>query len=325
MPRAPSEQEEPWYFRFPARGFLGAFRILNVLEGWRKDSPARYFFVRFFFVVLAVYIFFLHFNPWLAANGLVLSSGLLAGIFRGVVSALAGFVFVLLFQQALPFLYYAPHALAMRAMGLVSASIEPGNVQSQLATYAALHPKDARVKVICISGRYLFRESREVKKDPVLQGWAKKGLIDAIMPFASEENPTVSARYSTYSEEWLAAHCQNGMADFLAEIEQGQTFLEKMNSPEKNTVHRHDMLCMWRIVLFRDHCVVQNYFPNHDHSDSDVAPTFVFKRGEGTDESYYACFEQMFDLIAATIERRAKASRSNGSNLQPGNDPTSSI
>jgi hypothetical protein len=118
------------------------------------------------------------------------------------------------------------------------------------------------------------------------------------MPVSDWQNQTVAARYDTYSNRFRV---ETGIAtpeDFLQEMDLGKEYLVE----KKNKLWEHSVLCMWRVVLFDKHCIVQNYFPNPYGEYSFAAPTFVFARYVGAlqkeeEYSYYGTFSKMFELI----------------------------
>ena len=210
-------------------------------------------------------------------------------------SILVGLFLSVFFRGFLPFLYYAPHAVAMRTMGLVSASTAPGAGQKELRKYVSLQPQDARVRVICISGRYLFRESRIAGKDPPLLSAAERGLVDVVMPRADLNNQTIRERFNTYLPGHRKSLYPHGIDGLVREIEEGQTYLKEVNA--SNSVVEHDMLCMWRVIVLPTHCIIQNYFPNTTGDESDNAPVFVFQNLGAHSYSYYRSFELMFEML----------------------------
>ena len=99
-----------------------------------------------------------------------------------------------------------------------------------------------------MSGASLFgNEARG--DDPPLREWAKNGRLEVLMPLASPDNPTARYRWTQYSEATKRDHYP-GIDSLISEIETGRDFLLKYGN--RNVEHR--ILCMWRVVLFRDYC-----------------------------------------------------------------------
>jgi hypothetical protein len=130
---------------------------------------------------------------------------------------------------------------------------------------------------------------------------AMKGELEVIMPRSEVDNATVRARFDTYREDYKLANNISTPDAFLYEINAGKSFLLKC----RNKVFEHNILCVWRIILFSEHCIVQNYFPNVSKGDSFEAPMFVYAKNAGSENplsrySYYYLYSAMFDLIRST-------------------------
>ncbi len=108
------------------------------------------------------------------------------------------------------------------------------------------------------------------------------------------DNPTISSRYGTYKERIQKSNYPSN-ADLVREIDISKDLLK---GNVENKVFVHDELCMWRVVILSEHCLVQNYFPNHSGCQSDASPVFVFEKEEKFSHSYYETFQQMFQLPA---------------------------
>ena len=107
-------------------------------------------------------------------------------------------------------------------MGLDWASMN-GDMPEQLRWYLQYHLNRKQIKVLCISGRSLFRETLD-GTDPPLTKWARLGRLDVVMPVSSESNQR-SLKVGTYSETFKKTHYPNGKRDLVNEVEAGKTFL----------------------------------------------------------------------------------------------------
>ncbi len=211
---------------------------------------------------------------------------------------------------AFPALSYLPWAVATRALGFEAVTRNP-DVQlawTNMAVQAACK-SGRRVRVICVSGKHLWSVApagvHSVTAAP-LQAARQSGLIDAIMPTSNAANPTVAQRYKTYSDDFKRRANFGGCSGLVGEMEANKHTL--LESPG-NSLVEHDILCMWRVVMTDEYCIVQNYFPNTEGSDSYKAPTFLFRKREPHGETakidtYYEVFDNMFRLIGETSTPR---------------------
>lgn len=120
------------------------------------------------------------------------------------------------------------------------------------------------------------------------------------MPRPSSDNPTLRHRWTQYSED--VKKTSYPTVDVLAEeAKRGRDFL----LAHGNRVVEHQILCMWRVVLFHNYALVQNYFPNIDGSMSAHAPTFVYHNAGNY--SYYQTFAEMYRLVSLTESQRPPA------------------
>jgi hypothetical protein len=216
-------------------------------------------------------------------------------VFELFLSVLTGIVVAAVINPVLPTLLYLPYAAAMRSMGLLRATTAPGELGRLLEQYLKMHD-DTSIRVICISGRHLFREPKDAETPAPLAAAAKNGRLRVVMPISIESNATVRARWNSYTKDYREQMYPEPK-DLILEIDQGKAFLKKNG----NDIVEHDILCMWRVVLLSGHCLVQNYFPNLLGADSDRAPVFVFENSPECDFSYYRTFETMFDLISNMV------------------------
>lgn len=219
----------------------------------------------------------------------------------GFLASVTSFFVLVAFHVFLPLLVYIPHAVSMRLMGIKQATVEAGNVGKILLNLKAEHLAECAggktvppIRVICISGKNLF-QNQENGGAPLFDV-AKTGALRVLMPKTNAGNPTLVARYDSYSPEFKQSNYQE-LGSLVDEVRKSKTFLRTY----RNEVIEHNALCMWRVVLFSGCCVVQNYFPNHSGMQSDNSPVFVFEKSEkddGTNFSYYETFDRIFELLA---------------------------
>jgi hypothetical protein len=119
----------------------------------------------------------------------------------------------------LPFVFIAERAMAVEAMGLEWASVR-GDINDQLTWYLRFHPEQERVRIICITGQSLYRQTIDGSIPP-LRPWAEHGSLDVILPHPNHANTLVDERFSTYTREFQEQHYPNGISDLVNEIRQG--------------------------------------------------------------------------------------------------------
>lgn len=162
-------------------------------------------------------------------------------------------------------------------------------MRSSINKYLKWHEPAQPIKVICISGHNLFGSEA-----PLFDA-AKSGQLQVLFPQSDENNPTIKARYATYKSDFKTDTYPT-VARLVEEI---NTSKDALKQNTRNKIYEHAELCMWRVVLLSDHCLVQNYFPNHTGCHSDTAPVFVFFKEPECPHSYYDTFHQMFELLTA--------------------------
>lgn len=108
-----------------------------------------------------------------------------------IISGVCGFCAYVFFRVILPLLFYAPHAMAMRSMGLLESSVRKDGMQSAIKKNLKWHDKKQPIKVICISGRNLFGSQAPLFDTSTV------GQLEVLFPFSDENNPTIKARYMT--------------------------------------------------------------------------------------------------------------------------------
>jgi hypothetical protein len=199
-------------------------------------------------------------------------------------SLIVGFVLkFLLFEGLLPLLAYLPKTIANRTLGFEAVAVEEDASLSITARYAKEHHGDEKVKVLCISGRHLFGpEATPAGAFPPLKELASLGKLEVIMPISDGSNKTIAERFSTYGSGGESIGVPT-LKDLITEVERGKDVLRKNRG---NILLEHDILCMWRVVLFPRICIVQNYFPNAQGEASYKAPTLVFERIDGEPNCY---------------------------------------
>jgi hypothetical protein len=202
-------------------------------------------------------------------------------------------------RALLPMLIYVPQSVAMRELGLYRVTTDRREAVRLILRCAEQH-RSGPIKVICISGRHLFREET-MPFDPSLpvplRRLAELGQLEVIMPESNPENPTVLSRYKTYTREYCRTYAIPTVERFVEyEIKAGKHFLRQANN--NNVLFEHSMLCMWRVIIFSEHCFVQSYFPNLKGGHSFEAPMFVYvKRADKPDNSYYELFSHLYFLL----------------------------
>jgi hypothetical protein len=292
------------------RFFTCFFKGFVAFDTFRFKHPIIFSLCASVIVMIIVFFLTLLFeldqlsNPsWWKYTGLLS----LSNVARAIISLGCGILLTQpLARGLLPMLAILPQAIAMKNLGLMFVSTSHGECARLILKASSEHNPNEKVKVICISGRYLFREIRMPGDDGVslpLHDLAMKGQLDVIMPVSNSNNATIKARYGTYTKEFLMANGIPNIQRFIDyEIEAGKEFLQHY----ENDVCEHDILCMWRVIIFSEHCLVQNYFPNATKAESYRAPMFMYaKRADGSEpNSYYNTYLEMFNLIKSTSQPR---------------------
>ncbi|TAK98290.1 MAG: hypothetical protein EPO07_12210 [Verrucomicrobia bacterium] len=210
-------------------------------------------------------------------------------------SSITGFTCFIMLEAFLPMLFYVPSSVNMRTMGLLYTDVRPNSVQKVILRELNGHKPNTPIRIICISGSSLFMVPRTGVGDAPFSEYAEKGKVRILMPRSTPTNPTIAARYDSYSDK----HKQNNyptVVDLVAEIDRTKA---RLKTNGNNVLVEHDALCMWRVILFSHRCIVQNYFPNHTGEDSDDSPVFVFEKTSASCKfSYYSSFEDMFYLLS---------------------------
>jgi len=296
-------EKVPW----PERIFRVVFVVFNWLDDVRRRTWPNFFITSSLTGLLMLSLngplsFFHRQNHW---------AWDLAG---WVAKAGVGLCISQLFMRGLvPALRYAHHSADMRALGFhaVHQFGRRGKNYAQIvADLVKHHPKNERVRVICISGKLLFVVGGTNNEEPSpLHELAQRGMLDVIMPITNSANVTIRGRYGEYSEEYRQRCSYTSIESLVYEIRSGKDMLAEN---VRNTCTEHDILCMWRVVLLKKHCIVQSYFPNSRGEASQDAPVFVFVDGEPGDFGYYQTFSRMFDLVREFNATTVPARRGSG-------------
>lgn len=288
--------------------FRKLFQLANLAQEYREARP------NFFKFVVSIPIWFLLIylvmrwgidqidNPawWPFPSWIAYSAG--AKFLLSFILSL--FLVEFLGRGFFPLLFYLPQTIAMRNVGLFFVTEDPRESWRVIQKGLNGHDNKKKIQVICISGRHLFKEERTempgVGMLSPLHEAAVKGRLEVIMPRSNPDNLTIKNRYETYHDDYKRNNNLATMGDFIAEIEQGKKFL-KLNG---NTLYEHDILCMWRVLIFSNLCVVQNYFPNPRGEHSFLAPIMVFRPLPPSAPwiSYYETFYEMFRLVKGGSE-----------------------
>ena len=211
--------------------------------------------------------------------------------------AVVAFVSSAVLKALLPFLAMAQRALALSAFGVEWATLEAGSFHNLLNMLVERDNGESdEVRIICISGHTLFGEKAHEKGFPLKQ-WAENGKLNVLMPTSSAENPTVAARWRSYSKSTKQAY---GTVDGLvSEIEKSKQALRN----DDNKITEHNIIIVWRLVIFQKFCLVQRYLPNPSGSASDDAPTFIYSNSGKN--SFYRTYLEMFKEIQRTLDENA--------------------
>lgn len=276
--------------RLIAYPFLAVGKALFFIDSFHKRFPTLYHFA---LVILVTPIAFLAWTKAVPADLFREQLGhVFYQAFHFIAAGVTAFVFSVLLSAVLPLFLYLPYAAEMRTMGLLRIATGDGQFQRFLEIFLKQHDGNKSVKVLCISGRHLFREPRAPLSKAPLAGLARQAKLDVVMPVATSSNPTVISRYESYDSQYRQGVYPR-VDDLLREISLGKEYLDAFG----NSVVQHNILCTWRVVILSNVCLVQNYFPNNQGEDSDKAPVFVFENSPECTHSYYLTFSTMFDLV----------------------------
>jgi hypothetical protein len=274
------------------------FRGLTASGRYRKTHPQAFHYL-IILLSFGASIYLWRYIPPLFP-GLTAESTLTHALYlflHGLCSFVFTVVMTVFFSALLPLLSYTPHAIEMRKLGLVRCATRHSDIDRLVREISSKEPQSSLIRVICISGRHLFRED-EGEKPPPLLNWANSGRLDVVMPATGAHNPTISARWDGYADDFRQANYPT--IDILErEVAESRSFLLSKG----NKVASHQHLCFWQVVLFSEQCVVQSYFPNSSGRGVNRAPVFLFEKGDEP-HSYYSTFDMMFELAKSTASAK---------------------
>lgn len=273
------------------------FRRLSALNSFRKNHPKTFHAIVWPFAFVSAFLIWLKTGDWmLGILGLDPNAPAAEIAVLAIHELLVTFLTVIFVNSVIALVPFAHRSMAMKALGIIMASVTRGEFSGLLESYVSDQPRTESIRVICISGAGLFGNETSGRDLP-LRDWAQTGRLEVIMPVSSPDNPTVKQRWAQYSAS-TKRDSYPTVGTLVDEINEGKKFLRAHG----NRVIEHHILCMWRVVLLHNYCFVQNYFPNLDGSLSNHAPTFVYV-DEGN-FSYYQTFSEMFRLVSIAEEDR---------------------
>ena len=215
-------------------------------------------------------------------------------------------LFVIVFVRGLfPLLTYVPEAAAMKSLGLVRVATGEHGWSSLTKTSSRAEDIDT-INVVCITGKYLFREERmptgehtplhEIAKD-------EKINVIALMPKSDTTHPLVRARWDSYPEVWRESHGIATIEEYVHQIDKGKEWL--LARPG-NKVYEFESFCGWRLVKYADEVIVQPYFPNFQKGWSFASPAVVYERTSDATVSFYHVYDDIIrNLQDEAIEVKA--------------------
>ena len=290
------------------------FRFVRYLDSCRRTKPRRWNIVVTILFAATAVIFrkYVHLAPdtrailhldqlrplpdvhWLAVPvTLTLCSTLTALFF-------SAFIF--------PLLAYLPFTIANKDLGIVAASMDARVVVSWMeeAARRTIASSGERIKVVCLTGKHLWQTPPSGSEVAPLAIAASAGKLDVIAPRLDPAHPTVRARFATYTSDFKDEQGIHSEADLVREMNESRANL--LSKSSANTITEHGILCMWRIVLTKEFCIVQSYFPNHGGSDSFKAPAFFYRNvnagnGQGSPriDSLYDTYAHMVELVRRSV------------------------
>lgn len=139
-----------------------------------------------------------------------------ATVSKGLISISGGLVVkFFVFEGLFPLLAYLPKTIANRALGFHAVALDENASVRLTAEQVAARDPASKVKVLCISGRYLFQEKTTPAGQPTpLRDLARMGDLEVIMPSSTATNPTVAERYRTYTDA-MKKHVRDGEEEGL--------------------------------------------------------------------------------------------------------------
>ena len=208
----------------------------------------------------------------------------------GIAGVFEGLILSEMFFLCLPLILYVPQTIAMKTLGLLFITLNHKELSRLTRVFAAQCRTRERIRIACISGKHLFRET-----EAPLHKEAVKGNLEVIMPGSSEDNKTVKTRYSTYPEEYRKAEGIPDLDSYIKEIESSKEFLLKYN----NIVYEHNLFLPLRLLLIDTRCIIQNYLPNSSGQQSHKAPAFIYHDVEGKAgfDSIYDSYSNYYEVV----------------------------
>lgn len=259
------------------------FRVVRYLDGCRRTRQVRWnLIVGLLFAAAALLIReYIHFAPdtralfWLdRLKPLSQVHRFALPLATGALSAVAMVIFT---AFVFPLLAYLPFTIAHKDLGIVATSMDSRLVIAWMGEAArrAISSTTDRIKVVCLTGKHLWQTPPFDGVAAPLAIAASAGKLDVIMPCPDPKHPTVQARFATYTDSFKNEQNINSEDDLVKEMAKSKADLLRRSNA--NTITEHCILCMWRIVLTEEFCIVQSYFPNHGGVDSFKAPAFFYK------------------------------------------------
>ena len=185
-------------------------------------------------------------------------------VFSFVLQITVSLFLITAMESLIPIFYYCRCAAHMHKLGVEEISTSNESSFTLIRKYLQKQHKNEDIRIICISGNRLF-----VKHDSPLYEAAKTGKLKVVMPTSTDTNRTILERFETYSEQFKDDNNIHSVGDLVNEVIAGKMFLSKN---QNNVIKEHNTLCMWRVVLLSEYCIVQAYFPNYNQADSHLAP-----------------------------------------------------
>jgi hypothetical protein len=205
---------------------------------------------------------------------------------KGISAVVTGFLVNVVFLKGLGLVAaIASHAPAIKELGLVEAYVPTANEKYSevVEKYRLLDKGNDPVRVICMAGRWVFRNHGTPLHDHALAG-----RLHVVMPRPDVEGLSFKVRHESAPPDQAAENTPEVM---VASTKSSFSFLAGSSCK----VYFHDQICIWRAVLFQDYCVVQAYLPNRGEKGHMGEPILVFSK-EGSDSLYHT-FSAMFDAM----------------------------
>lgn len=181
----------------------------------------------------------------------------------------------------------APH---LREIGLVETiapiSSKNPSYSNTVKSYREKHENDQKIRIICMAGRSVFRKKHSPLYEDMIHG-----NLAVIFPRPHVEGASFKARAESAPKDEKSEYTTKGMT------ESSQASVEAALE-NKCDVYFHEQICIWRVVLFSEHCVVQSYLPNRGEEGHMREPILVFSKS--AENSLYSTFDSMFEALRKT-------------------------